>query len=148
MSFGNKCGAKEYLENYLLYYDKKSTSCKRWYTLLIGLDIIISAFIPFASLYIDTYPSAKYIIAFMGSLATTASAFIATFGFHKNWVEYRSTAEILRFHKYLFETRSAPYNGENTEELLISNVKDIFMIENKSWRSAELNNRKKASKNK
>ena len=78
----------------------------------------------------------------MASLITIASSIKTTFGFHKNWVEYRTTAEILKYHKYLFETKSAPYKGENKVELLISNVNSIVEKENRSWRTIELESKK------
>lgn len=147
MKDGNKNTAENYLLGYLEYYDKKSISYKKWYSILVVLDIVISAFIPFTTLFIDDFSSTKYIVAFMGSVVTIVSAFKTTFGFHKNWVEYRTTAEILKYHKYLFETQSSPYCEENKEELLILNVNSIVVKENRNWRSFELNNKKSLPQN-
>lgn len=138
----NKNSAREYLTKNYDYYDIKAISCKSRYTILIIIDITISAFIPFATLFIDIFLPAKYIIAFMGCIVTIVSSLSVTFGFHKNWIEYRTTAEILKFHQYLYETKSAPYDGQNRESILISNVHSIVEIENKNWRSILLNNRK------
>jgi len=146
MNRGNKGSAENYLYEYLKYYDHKSMSNKKWYTILVVLYTVISAFIPFTILFIDVYYPTKYIVAFMGSFITIVSAFKTTFGFHKNWVQYRTTTEILKYHKCLYETCSAPYNGANKGEQLISNVNSIVEKENKNWRSIELNV-KKSSKN-
>ncbi|PKM51447.1 MAG: DUF4231 domain-containing protein [Firmicutes bacterium HGW-Firmicutes-7] len=142
MNDDNKSIAENYLLDYLEYYDKKSISYKKWYSVLVVLDIVISAFIPFATLFIDNFSYTKYIVAFMGSVVTIVSAFKTTFGFHKNWVEYRTTAELLKYHKYLFETQSTPYCEENKGELLILNVNSIVIKENRNWRSFELNNKR------
>jgi len=147
MDNGNKGNAENYLLEYLQYYDEKSISYKKWYTIFVVLDIVISAFIPFATLFIDIFSPTKYIVAFMGSVITIVSAFKTAFRFHISWVQYRTTAEILKYHKYLFETESYPYKGENRGELLISNVNSIVEKENRNWRSIELNN-KKSSANK
>lgn len=143
-----KCSAENYLLEYLEYYDEKSISCKRWYTVLIIIDTVISAFIPFSTLFIDIFTSAKYMVAFMGSIVTIVSVLNTTFGYHKNWVEYRTAAEILKYHMCLFETESSPYNSENRQELLISNVNSIVGKENRAWRSLELHKQKKTSQNK
>jgi hypothetical protein len=105
-------------------------------------DTIISAFIPFATLFIDVYLPAKFVVAFMGCIITVVSAFLSIFGFHKNWVEFRTTAEILKYHKYLYKTCSTPYNKTNKDELLILNVNTIVEKENRNWRSIELNIKK------
>lgn len=134
--------AEEYLLNHLEYYDNKSISCKKWHLTFVVLDTVISAFIPFTALFIDAFASTQYIIAFMGSVITIVSTLNTTLGFHKNWVEYRTTAEILKYYKYLYETSSSPYDGENKETLLISSTNSIIAKENRNWRSIELNTKK------
>jgi hypothetical protein len=88
----------------------------------------------------DSFRPTRYIIAFIGSVMTILAAVKANFRFHEKWLEYRSTAEILKYQIYLFETESKPYNRENKEELLLGNVYLIIKKENKSWKSTELNN--------
>ena len=131
--------AKAYLMQTLEWYDKKSILYKRWYTTLIVLNIITSALIPFVTLFMDIFSITRYIVALMGSIVTIISTFKATFGFHEKWVWYRSTTEILRYHKYLFETECAPYKGEDKNQLLVSNVYSIVNKENRKWKSVELN---------
>ncbi len=135
--------AMQYLKDSLKYYDKKSISCKRWYTALISADVILSAFIPFATLFFDDYANTKFIVALMGSLVTIASSVRAKFAFQEDWVEYRTTTEILKYHRYLYDTLSPPYNKKNKDELLITKVNEICMNENKCWRDMKLNNSKK-----
>ncbi|WP_368487609.1 DUF4231 domain-containing protein [Clostridium sp. BJN0013] len=142
MGDSNKCSPEEYLESYYNYYDIKAISYKKWYTILIIFYTTISALIPFTTLYFDTFFSAKYIIAFMGSIATIVSSLSATFGFHKKWIEYRTTAEILKFHMCLYINKFAPYNGEHRGNILVSNVRSIVETENKIWRAISYNNKK------
>jgi len=130
----------QYLKNSLKYYDKKSISCKRWYTVLILADIILSSFIPFTILFIDSHNYIKFIVALMGSFITIASSIRIKFNFQENWVEYRTTTEILKYHKYLYDTLSPPYNDNNKDELLISKVNEICINENKNWRNIKLSN--------
>jgi hypothetical protein len=142
MNNDNKYSAEEYLEKNYNYYDTKAILYKKIYTILIIADITISAFITFATLFIDISFSVKYIIAFMSSIITIISSLRVTFGFQKNWIEYRTTAEILKYHQYLYTTKSAPYDGENRESILISNVYSNVKTENKNWRSSSLSNKK------
>ncbi|MDT8717771.1 DUF4231 domain-containing protein [Clostridium sp. 19966] len=142
MKDSNKYTAEEYLEETYNYYDTKAVSNKRWYTTLVIIDTVISAFIPFATLFMDSFSSIKYIIAFMGSIATILSTLKATFAFQKNWVGFRTTSEILKFHRYLYKTKSSPYDEDNRDHILISNIHSIIETENKNWRSLLLNNPK------
>lgn len=142
MDNSNSYSAVEYLESNLNYYDTKAISNKKWYTTLIIIDTTISALIPFTTLFIDMFSTVKYLIAFMGSVATILSSLKAALGFHKNWIEYRTTEEMLKFHRYLYETNSSPYDTQEREKILISNVHTIVETENRHWRSALLNNKK------
>ncbi len=131
--------AYEYLKTCLKYYDDKSKINKRWYAVLIAINILLSSFIPFVTLFIDDYSSAKYIVALMGCIVTAASSCRVTFGFHENWIEYRTSSEILRYHKYLYQSNSTPYNNQMRDEILISNVNAVVETENKTWRINQLN---------
>ncbi len=146
MNDKNRLYARNYLYRNLNYYDKKAASNKKLYNLFIILEIVISAFIPFAALFNDVFFQTKYIVALMGSFITILSAFKTSFDLHKKWVEYRTMAEILEYHKRLYLIESAPYNKSNKHELLISNVNSIVEKENRTWRSVELSV-KKSSRN-
>ncbi|WP_286908750.1 DUF4231 domain-containing protein [Clostridium sp. UBA1652] len=142
MSESNKNSAKKYLIDNYSYYDTKSVLYKRWYSFLTALDIFIASTIPFTTLFIDSFFWIKYAIALMGSITAILSSLKATFAFHKNWIEYRSTAEILKFHQYLYETKSSPYNQKNRDEILILNIHAIVEVENNNWKSFLLKNNK------
>ncbi len=130
--------AENYLDSYLAYYDAKSIKNKKRYTCLVLLDIIISAMIPFAALFIDVFGPAKYIVALMGSCITIATALNTTFGYHKLWIEYRTVAETLKHQKDLYINNCNPYNDDNKRELLLFVVNSILEKENRNWKSIEL----------
>lgn len=146
MKEDKKYTAIRYLEETYNYYDATAIINKRWYTILIIVDTALSALIPFMTLYTDNFASAKYIIALMGSVSTILSSLKATFAFQKNWIEFRTTSEILKFHRYLYENKSSPYEEDNRDSILIANIHSIVETENKNWRSLLLGN-KKTSKN-
>ncbi len=130
--------AENYLDSYLAYYDEKSIKNKKRYTCLVLLDIIISAMIPFATLFIDIFGAAKYIVALMGSCITIVTALNTTFGYHKLWIEYRTVAEALKHQKDLYINNCNPYNDDNKKELLLFIVNSILEKENRNWKSIEL----------
>lgn len=133
----------QYLNNSLKYYDRKSISCKKWYMALILVEIILSALIPFTTLFFNSFPLAKYIVALTGSVITIASSCRAKFSFQEEWIQYRTASEILKYHRTLYNTSSPPYNNKDKDELLIYKVNEICMDENKSWKSMKLNISKK-----
>lgn len=135
--------AMQYLNISLKYYDKKSISCKKWYAVLILVEIILSAFIPFTTLFFNSFPITKYIVALIGSIITIASSSRAKFSFQEQWVQYRTATEILKYHMMLYKTSSPPYENRDKDELLINKVNEICMDENKSWRNMKLNMLKK-----
>ncbi len=134
----NSINAENYLDSYLAYYDEKSIRNKKRYTCLVLLDIVISAMIPFAALFIDVFSPAKYIVALMGSCITIVTALNTTFGYHKLWIEYRTVAEALKHQKDLFINNCNPYNEDNKRELLLFIVNSILEKENRNWKSIEL----------
>ncbi|KPU45568.1 hypothetical protein OXPF_08010 [Oxobacter pfennigii] len=148
MDLNNNCKALEYLVENYKYYDEKSIIYKRNYYILTVSSIVLSALIPLISLFIEIYPFFKYLIAFLGSAASIMTALNAHYRFHEKWIEYRSAAEDLKCHKYLFETQSLPYKGKYKDELLLSNVYSIVKAEHISWKSLELNNKNKPPANK
>ncbi len=135
----NNINAENYLNGYLDYYEGKSILNKKRYSAFVVLNIVISALIPFATLFIDVYIPAKYIVAMMGSTITIISALNSTFGYHKHWIEYRTVAESLKHQKVLYMNNCYPYNVENKGELLILMINSILELENRNWKSIELN---------
>ena len=134
-----KLTAKKYLLGEQDWHDRKSTQYKRFYTILAIISIVITSFIPFTSLFMDDFPSARYIVALMGSLITIVSTINATFKWHEKWIDYRVTAEILKYHRCLYETRSSPYNGPDADKILIESVNTT--VDSNKWKSRELKNK-------
>lgn len=130
---------KDNIEKKIEWYDKKSKLNKIWYIFLAAFDIIISAFIPFTTLFLDSYSTTQYIVAFMGSIVTILSGLLATFQFHKLWINYRFTTETLKTHRDLFEMDVYPYNGTDKAQLLIKNISLIESELNVIWISNEKN---------
>lgn len=125
--------AREFIVEEFDYYDKKSKKYKKCYISLMLIDIIVSALIPFVTLFMTNFTFTKYIVAFMGSVVTIVSGCLATFQVHELWVTYRITAEKLKHHKNLFELNVPPYDESDRSERLAINMYKIVDKENSSW---------------
>ena len=49
------------------------------------------------------------------------------------------TAESLKFEKYLFLTRSAPYDSATAFSLFVQRVETVIISENRSWKQKSFN---------
>ena len=127
----------EYLENRLQkqidWYDKKSIDCQRKYKIFQIIEIIIAAFIPLLSGYTTNNSIIALIIGICGAVIAIIESVTKLNKYHENWVQYRTTCELLRYQKQLFITKSAPYN---TAEETIENVfvRNIETIKCKRWK--------------
>ena len=58
---------------------------------------------------------------------------MALYNFQENWIEYRTTCESLRHHKFRFLTKSEPYDGEDAFQNLVNNIEALISKENTNW---------------
>ena len=55
--------------------------------------------------------------------------------FQEKWSEYRTTSETLKHEKYLYETKSGPYDNERTDNFksFVVRIENLISKENSSW---------------
>lgn len=141
----------EYMEkrvdDQIEWYDKKSVKCQRWYKLLQALEIIIAASIPVLSGYTNQCFTIPIIIGGEGAVITIIESLTKLYKHHENWIEYRTTCELLRYQKYLYITKSAPYNDEpeSIDNIFVRNIENIISSENNKWKNINI---KEAAENK
>ncbi len=76
------------------------------------------------------------ITAAAGVLLVIFSKFVELDEYYKNWKTYRVTAEELEQERFLFLTRTTPYDDQETSfKELVGNVEAILNKENQSWRN-------------
>jgi len=51
----------------------------------------------------------------------------------ERWIEYRTTAEALKKEKFLFLTKTEPYNGGNAFPILVPRTETLVSKENVTW---------------
>lgn len=128
---------KEYIEQRLKdqiqWYSAKSQFNQRWFKRLKILEITSAALIPFLAGFGPKIPYYQLIIGFLGVVIAVSSGISSIYKFHENWIEYRTTAETLKHELYLFETKSAPYDKENSFQELVQRVESLISKEHTQW---------------
>ena len=130
---------QEYMESrvddQIAWYNKKSSTNKKYHLRLKALIIIFSAVIPFATGYNSTdKPWVDYIIAILGVLIAIFTGLSTLYKFQDKWSNYRMTGEALLQEKYLFQTNSSSYaNHKEPFKLFVFRIENIINIETASW---------------
>jgi hypothetical protein len=118
------------------WYDKRAYACQKNYKRAQTIKICIAALIPLLSGYAFRYFFITYFIGAAGAIITIIESITQSNRYHENWIEYRSTCELLKYQKHLFLTRSAPYTkeSETIENLFVKNVEQLISSENNQWK--------------
>ena len=76
------------------------------------------------------------IVGILGAALAVIQSITKLNSYHENWIQYRTTCELLKYHKFLYLTQTSPYNTseETIENLFIRNVEDIISSENSQWK--------------
>ena len=122
------------LEDQIKWYGKKSAANKMWYRrcqftllLLATLVTLSAAFQP------EDFPWINMTTAILGALIALISGVLGLYKFQENWTAYRTTAESLKHEKYLYLTKSEPYNAENPFKLFVFRIENLISEENSKW---------------
>lgn len=130
---------KNRLEDQIQWYSKKSSAAQEWYKSLKYLDNSLALIIVPLSYYSDACWWFKY-AGIAAGIAIAFSNFLQSINkYHENWIQYRSTAELLKHEKYLYLTRSGGYqNSASPFNELVERCESIISSENIDW--AQLHN--------
>lgn len=142
---------QEYIEQRLdaeqRWYSNKSKHAKKMYTIFQVIEIIIAALIPLLSGYTTNNSCIALIVGILGAIIAVIESLSKLFKWHENWIQYRTTSELLKYHKHLYLTHSYPYNNspEDIDNLLVKNIEDIISSENNQWKATAFGNPKQNS---
>lgn len=127
----------EYIEirvdDQIQYYDTQSKSSQLRYKWLTGAQILSGAVIPIIAGFSDSICCSEWIIAILGLIVTTATAFLTLNKYQERWINFRTTCETLKHLKYLFSTNSSPYNGEERYDKFVNDIEAALSKENSDW---------------
>ncbi len=124
---------KERVNDQISWYDRKSSSSQfRFKTLRIA-EVIFAAAIPLIAgfNFFGTYSA--FIVGSLGACIAVCAALIGLGDYQENWVEYRTTCESLRHEKYLFMTKTEPYDIGEPFGLFVQRVEGLVSKENSVW---------------
>jgi hypothetical protein len=126
---------KERLEGQIKWYSTKSRLYKRIYFTLSITEIAAASSIPFLVSYItEKNPEFKILVGILGIIISIITGLIALLKCQELWIEYRITCESLKHERYLFETRTKPYDQEDAFHLFVENVEELISKEHSKWR--------------
>lgn len=125
---------KEYIEKrvneQIEWYDKKSKFNKKWYLSIRTIEFTIAILIPFLASYI-----ASLYIGLMGVIVAICAGMLTILKFHDNWIKYRRTSEMLKYHLNIFENKVEPYNDEDSYSKFVRMVESTILNENNEWQN-------------
>ncbi len=123
------------VEDQINWYDRKSSRSKRAYLLLRVCSVIVALAIPVLSGLLTEANAAqmKLTLGIAGAFVALCEALLTLYKFHDNWTNYRNATEGLKQHKFLFETKAAPYGGTDAFPLFVQNAESIMAGERIQW---------------
>lgn len=126
----------ERLDKQIDWYDNKSIHAQKRYKQFQVIEIILASCIPLLAGYTSHFPYIAFIIGLFGAIIAIIESITKLYKYHENWIQYRSTCELLRFQKSLYQTRSFPYNTEDEtiDNIFVRNIENIISSENNQWK--------------
>ena len=125
---------RDRLDDQINWYSKKSQWSQRCFKILRIVETVFASAIPFlVSLISGETPILKILTGAMGVCVAAISGLVSLYKFHENWIEYRTTAETLKHEKFLYLTKTPPYDGDNAFSDLVNRVESLISRENSTW---------------
>lgn len=72
-------------------------------------------------------------MAILGSAVAVTTGIVSLYQFREHWIEYRTTAESMKHEKYMFQTGTGPYTGDDAFATLVERVEALVSQENTAW---------------
>lgn len=134
------------LEDQISWYESKSAWNQKCFKRLRFVEILSASLIPFLTGYItDQTPNMKVFVGGLGVIIAVVSGIVTLCKFQEHWLQYRTTSETLKHHKFLYITKTKPYDNGDAFGLLVKSIESLISKENSNWFS--YNNKKEGKKN-
>lgn len=141
---------QEYLsarvDSQIEWFSNKSQSNQQAFKRLRVAEVIFAAAIPLLVGHIsDGDTTLKIAVGILGAAIAVISGLLAIHKYHENWIHYRTVCESLKREKFLFLTKTSPYEKPHPEGLFVKTIETILSKENNGWASnvAKLTSAKK-----
>jgi hypothetical protein len=126
------------VDDQIAWYEHKSAWNQRGFKRMRILEIFAAAAIPILSGYSQDRLTIQVTIAILGGLIAIIAGLMGLFQFQENWTQYRSTCEGLRHEKILYETKTAPYDGEQPFPIFVQRVESLISSETARWTQSQI----------
>jgi len=97
------------------------------------VEIIAAASIPLLVGYADSMVELKVVVGILGLLVAVIAGLLGLYQFQENWSGYRTTCEGLKQEKYLFLTKTQPYDQGDSFSLFVQRVENVISKEHLTW---------------
>ena len=124
---------KERVDGQIEWYDRKSAMNQRWFRWLRIVEIVAAASIPLLVGYADSIIEFKVVVGILGLLIAVIAGVLGLYQFQENWTGYRTTCEALKQEKYLFLTKTQPYDQGDSFALFVQRVENFISKEHSTW---------------
>jgi hypothetical protein len=131
---------QEYLsarvDDQIAWFSNKSQSNQQTFKRLRVAEVVFAATIPFLAGHISNGDvTLKIVIGVLGSSIAIISGLLAIYKYQENWIHYRTICEALRREKYLFLTKTTPYDKTDPNGLFVKTIETVLSKENNGWAS-------------
>ena len=125
----------ERLEDQIKWYSDKSVAAQKRYKIFQCIEIIIAGAISVLTLCGIKYSSIVFpiLVSSFGACIIAIEAICKMYNFHENWIQYRHVSEILKHEKYLYLTKTSPYDDEDAFSILVQRTERAISSENINW---------------
>lgn len=127
---------RERVDEQLAWYENKSAISKRWYYRLQIVTLISAATIPVITLSSGEFV-VRLVVALLGSVTAVSAGLLSLYQFRDQWIDYRATAEVLKFERYRFVTRVDPYVGSDAFSQFVNRIEAVIIQENQGWQQKQ-----------
>jgi hypothetical protein len=134
------------MEDQIAWYDRSSSRDQRRYKMLKTATLVMAGLVPLLAMLPR---GGQHIAAILGFGILVAEGTQQLHQFEQHWLQYRSTAEMLKHEKYLFLAAAGPYaETENGRRLLAERVESLVSQEHAQWVAAQERSRKPSDERK
>ncbi|MCW3109968.1 MAG: hypothetical protein JWQ09_4474 [Segetibacter sp.] len=125
---------KNRVDDQIQWMEGKSVQNQKKYKQYKIAEIVTAAAIPFLAGLQNQIGGIAIATGILGVTLVVLNGLQQLYKYHENWITYRSTIEVLKREKILFETQTGPYNGSDAFVKFVQNFEAILANENKVWK--------------
>jgi len=109
------------------WYEMKSARNKKLYLSLNSIQLFCAAVLALLAFFTDERLGVmQALFVILPVVIMLCFGLAAIHKYHEHWIKYRTSAESLKHIRYLFESGSAPFDGEDAYNALVVRVEALI----------------------